>query len=168
MRKFIVFDIIRMISDNTKNVYIFRIFPILFVVLVSSGCGPSAGEGEVDRYVATNAQLDAVTGDVDAFVGDLTALAARHGGELSRRGGGPGSVTLRVPVERWPEVFAELRALPEAAGGEQVWGQDVTDQIIELERDLATADGEEATALRARLDYRLDRVERAVIVVRFR
>lgn len=160
-----MFDIFRMISDNTKNVYIFRIFPILFVVLVSPGCGPSAGEGEVDRYVATNAQLDAVTDDVDAFVGDLTALAARHGGELSRR---PGSVTLRVPVERWPEVFAELRALPEAGGGEQVWGQDVTDQIIELERDLATADGEEATALRARLDYRLDRVARAVIVVRFR
>ncbi|NNJ47672.1 MAG: hypothetical protein HKP18_07565, partial [Acidimicrobiia bacterium] len=72
-----------MISDNTKNVYIFRIFPILFVVLVSSGCGPSAGEGEVDRYVATNAQLEAVTDDIDAFVGDLTALAARHGGELS-------------------------------------------------------------------------------------
>jgi len=160
------FDIFRTVSQHRSTVYPFRIFPILFIVfaLGLGGCGDSTTESE--RLVATNAQMDAVSGDVEAFVNDLTGLANRFGGEMVGRDAA--GVELRIPAVRWAEAFEELRAWPEATGGERIWGQDITDQVNEILRELEEATGDEAALLRAKLAFRMDRIERAVIVVRIR
>jgi hypothetical protein len=141
------------------------VFIVFALALI--GCGGSTTETvSTERLVATNAQLDAVIGDVEAFVNDLTSLADRFGGELV----GPvaGGVELRIPAARLGEAFEELRARPEAAGGERIWGQDITDQVNEILGELEEATGDEAALLRAKLAFRMDRIERAVIVVRIR
>ena len=78
----------------------------------------------------------------------------------------PVSVELRIPADRWAAAFEELRAHPEAAGGERIWGQDITAQVDEILRELEDATDDEAEFLRAKLALRMDRIERAVIVVR--
>lgn len=139
----------------------------MFIVfaLAVTGCGGSTTEAVAsERLVVTNAQLDAVSGDVEEFVKELVSLADRFGGEIAGRDAA--GVELRIPDARWAEAFEELRARPEAAGGEQVWGQDITDQVNEIVRELDEATGDEAALLRAKLAFRMDRIERAVIVVR--
>jgi hypothetical protein len=166
---FIAFDIYRTVSQEQITVYPFRIFPVVFIflALAVAGCGGSTTEAVAsERLVAANAQLDAVSGDVEAFVNDLTSLADRFGGEVAGRDGI--GVELRIPAARWGEAFEELRARPEAAGGEQVWGQDITEEVNEILRELEDATGDEAAFLRAKLAFRVDRIERAVIVVRIR
>lgn len=156
-----------MVSRNRSTVYPFRIFPILFVSVLVSGCGVS--DIDTNRQVAVNAQLDAISGDPASFIDDLTTLANSYGGDISSRAlADPASAEMRIPVARWPEAFADLRVRREAAGGERVWGQDITDQISKLEAELESATGEEAARLRASLDFRFDRMERATIVVRIR
>ncbi len=120
--------------------------------------------------MATNAQLDAISSDVEAFVTDLTSLAAEFGGEVVSRDstGAAVSVELRIPVDRWARAFAELRTWPEAADGERVWGQDIAAQVNEIVQALEDATGSEAEFLGEKLAFRIDRIERAVIVVRIR
>ena len=169
MSDVIAFDIYRTVSQDQSTVYPFRIFPVvfMFLALAVAGCGGSTTEAVAsERLVATNAQLDAVSGDVEAFVNDLTVLADRFDGELVGRDAA--GVELRIPAARLGEAFEELRARPEAAGGERIWGQDITEEVNEILRELDRATGDEAAFLRAKLAFRMDRIERAVIVVRIR
>ena len=158
------FDIFRTVSRKVSPFYSFRSSPLLLVVLLVACSGTAATDTPIDREVAVNAQLEASSVDVTALVAQIEDVAFRFGGRIVRQDAT--DIELAVPVAVWPEAFAQLRQLPEVTGGEQVWGQDITDQVARLTTELAAATGEEAAALRARLAFREERVADAVIVIR--
>ncbi len=136
--------------------------PMILVLLLLVACTGAPHE-TTERFVATNAQIDMVESpDLEHEIRDLATSA---GGTMtvSER-----SYELRIPVANWIEVFSALQCHPASAGGEQVWGQDITDQVLRLRRELASASGPEAADIEERLAYRADRVARVVIVVRIR
>jgi len=161
-----------MISCKGATVYPYRIFPTLIILIVALGaCTNSDGELEpLERLVAVNAQLDAVSADPASFITVLEEIVAGFDGRVTDRTtvGDGVSVELRVPVDQWAEAFSELRRQPEVTDGDQVWAQDITDQVAELAAELETATGDEAELLRDGLAFRADRVTQAVIVVRIR
>ncbi len=132
------------------------------VLLLLVACTEARHETE-ERFVATNAQIDMVESpDLEHEIRDL---ATSFGGTMtiSER-----SYELRIPVADWTEAFSALQRHPASVGGEQVWGQDITDQVLRLSQELASASGPKAADVEERLAYRADRVARAVIVVRIR
>lgn len=147
-----------------STVYPFRLFPLLLVVVLVACSGTVATETPTDRKVAVNAQLEASSVDVTLLAAKIDEVASRFGGRITRQDAT--DIELAIPVEVWPEAFVELRQFPEVTGGEQVWGQDITDQVAALQAELAAATGDGAARLRAQLAFRADRVANAVIVIR--
>jgi uncharacterized protein DUF4349 len=95
---------------------------------------------EVDR--------DGVGGALDA----ATSVAARYGGfVVSSTTGGEagrtGSVTLRVPSDRFEEALADLSGLGEVER-RRVAGQDVSQEFVDLEARLRNFEAQEAVLLR--------------------
>jgi hypothetical protein len=112
------------------------------------------GVPEVGPTVIKTADLD-LTVDHDGFagaMGEATDVAARHGGFVvsSTRGGEEsdrGSVTIRVPSDRFEAALADLRGLGEVQR-EHVGGQDVGQEFVDLEARLRNFEAQEAVLLR--------------------
>ena len=122
-----------------------------------AGQGASAavlGVPSVGPTVIKTARLDVMV-ERDGFaaaMNDATAVAAGHGGFVvssSRLGddAGRGSVTIRVPSDRFEAALADLRALGDVQR-EDVEGRDVGQEFVDLEARLRNLEAQEAVMLR--------------------
>jgi len=83
---------------------------------------------------------------------DVTLIAARHGGFIasSRTSGGKllsGMIVLRIPASQFELALGELKGLGKVTG-EEISGQDVTAQFVDLEARLRNWEAQEAVLLK--------------------
>lgn len=86
-------------------------------------------------------------------VGEVTAVAGRHGGfvlstEVAGGQARSGILVIRVPAERFEVALAEVRGLGARVLKETVAGQDVGQEFIDLEARLRNWQAQEAVLLR--------------------
>jgi hypothetical protein len=119
------------------------------------GLGFDFGEVPVaGPSVIKTAEVDVVVGRgrfEDAF-GDATLIAGRYGGFVtsSTESGSRakrGSLTLRVPAERFEQALADVRGLGEVRS-QTISGEDVSADFVDLEARLTTWRSQEAVLLR--------------------
>lgn len=117
---------------------------------------PTGGEtaAEVDQKIIRNGYLDLRVDDVSDAAVRVGSIAEERGGfvqesSVSERGDGThaGSVTVRVPVEKYDEAVAEIKKLATLVKTETSTGQDVTEQYSDLEAQLRNAQAQEETYL---------------------
>jgi hypothetical protein len=117
---------------------------------------PSAGAtaAEVDQKIIKTASLDLQVTDVPEAARNAVTLATERGGfvqesSVSENGAGRkfGSVTVRVPSEKFDSLLVALRGLALVVRNESVAGQDVTEQYTDLAARLKNAKAQEATYL---------------------
>jgi hypothetical protein len=117
---------------------------------------PTAGEtaAEVDQKIIKTASLDLQVEDVPTATRRATELATERGGfvqgsSVSENNAGRkyGSVTVRVPAEKFEDLLGALRSLAKVVRNESVSGQDVTEQYTDLAARLKNAKAQEATYL---------------------
>lgn len=108
----------------------------------------------VTPRVIKTAELTLRVSDAPKTVEDIrTYVGAKEGfvesSSLSDSGSGPRSavLTLRVPVDSFEEVMRGLKAFASLVVYENVYGQDVTAEFVDLEADLRNAKAEEASYL---------------------
>jgi hypothetical protein len=83
---------------------------------------------------------------------DVTMIASRHGGFVasSRTSGGKflsGTIVLRIPAAQFEAALGELKGLGKVTG-EQISGQDVTAQFVDLEARLRNWEAQEDVLLK--------------------
>lgn len=117
----------------------------------ASTAPPAASAG--DRKMIRTSSLDLVVQRPAEAAENIRTLAERVGGFLVSsevRGGQDatgGSVTIRVPVERFEEVRAEIRKLGLHIESEKAEAQDVTRQYVDQEASLRNLRAEETQYL---------------------
>ncbi len=98
---------------------------------------------QADRLVITNSSLSLLVKDVAQSMEQIRQGAEGLGGFLvdsslnAPEGTDTGSIAVRVPVEKLSEALAAFRGLAVRVTSEQVTGQDVTDQFVDLTARLA-------------------------------
>lgn len=117
---------------------------------------PTAGEtaAEVDQKIIKTASLDLQVEDVPQAAKRAAELATERGGfvqgsSVSENGAGRkyGSVTVRVPAEKFEDLLGALRSLAKVVRNESISGQDVTEQYTDLAARLKNAKAQETTYL---------------------
>ncbi|MEM3086193.1 MAG: DUF4349 domain-containing protein [Halobacteria archaeon] len=111
-----------------------------------------AGEAPVsggERKIITSGSIGIEVANVSTALDALTALATRHNGfvgaatrSISSAGVPSGSVTLRVPNASFPAVLSEVRRLGRVLS-ENIQGEDITEQFVDLEARLNNAKAQE-------------------------
>jgi hypothetical protein len=106
-------------------------------------------EARVIKTAALTLRVD--EGDFDRRMQDATLVGARHGGFIasSRRSGGEllsGTVVLRIPSDQFEAALNELKALGKVTE-EEVGGEDVTSQFVDLEARLRNWEAQEQVLL---------------------
>jgi hypothetical protein len=104
------------------------------------------------RKIIRTSSLEMVVQHPADVAEKITALAERFGGYLETSDGGgesaaTGTLTIRVPAERFEQVLAEIRKLGLRVEGEKVDTQDVTRQYVDQEATLRNLHAEEAQYL---------------------
>lgn len=102
------------------------------------------GTGPVnDRKVIRNGQLELLVSNVDDTAAGVQAIAKQFGGFVDnvnvyevRSGVKAGQLTIRVPADKFEEVLGDLKGLAVKVDREQIQGDDVTVQVIDLEGQL--------------------------------
>lgn len=114
--------------------------------------GPTAAD--VDQKIIKTGNMDLLVDDVADAAAKVGGIAVDRGGfvqssSVSEGGNGAyyGNVIIRVPVEAFEEVMAELRGLATLVRNESSNGQDVTEQYTDLEAQLRNAKAQEETYL---------------------
>lgn len=111
----------------------------------STGTGVQAAEQE--RLVIKNADLRIIVDDPEAKMDAIAALADSLGGHVvtsniyqTYADNGvkvpEGSITIRVPAERLDEALEKIKADVVEVDSENISGQDVTDQYVDLQSRL--------------------------------
>ncbi len=117
---------------------------------------PTAGEtaADVDQKIIKTASLDLLVEKVTDAAGRIAQIATDQGGfvqssSVSERGNGAydGSVTIRVPVEKFDASMTALRGVAKLVRNESSNGQDVTEQYTDLAAQLRNAQAQEQTYL---------------------
>ena len=96
------------------------------------------------RKLTKNAYLSVVVENVDSAINKIAARADEVGGYLvssnktSPEGLSTGDISIRVPSDRLSETLEFLRDLSVKVVSENISGQDVTDQYVDVEERLAT------------------------------
>lgn len=103
----------------------------------------SAPAGEVGRSVVSTATMTLRADDIAATKARATAAVAAAGGYLYAEQGQYGdrpsvTVTMKVPPDRFHTVLAQLADLG-TVDSQQIATDDVTDQVIDLDSRIATA-----------------------------
>jgi len=105
------------------------------------------------RIIKTAAvSLEIKKGTFEQHAQDVTLIAARHGGFVasSRTSGHKllsGTIVLRIPVGQFEVALGELKALGKVTG-EQISGQEVTAQFVDLQARLRNWEAQEDVLLR--------------------
>jgi hypothetical protein len=109
-----------------------------------------------DRLVIKNASLTLIVKDTQASLQAINALATGLGGfvvssntyQTTTDAQGnkvlQGSISVRVPAERFDEALAQLRNLAVEVDNENITGEDVTAQYTDLESQLRNLEAAEA------------------------
>ncbi|OGC47660.1 hypothetical protein A2886_02680 [candidate division WWE3 bacterium RIFCSPHIGHO2_01_FULL_42_13] len=96
------------------------------------------------RKLTKNAYLSVVVEDVNSAISQISARADEVGGYLvssnatTPEGLASGDISIRVPSDRLSETLEFLRGLSVKVVSENVSGQDITDQYVDVEERLAT------------------------------
>jgi hypothetical protein len=121
---------------------------------------PDGGEASPQRVVIYTGTLALVVRDTGTAAEDITALATRLGGYVSaanlyvQNDVQRGSLTIRVPAERYQEALAALRQMAVRVERETTGTEDVTQEYTDLEARKANLEHTEQ-ALQKLLDERL-------------
>jgi hypothetical protein len=99
-------------------------------------------------------QLTLLTGDLDAFPGDVGTVALLHGGyiagvEMKEEGGVPGIIVqLKVPPARYEAAMRALRSLGVEVRDEKATTKDVTEEFSDVGAQVASLEATHAQLLR--------------------
>lgn len=95
-----------------------------------------------DRLVIKNTNLSLVVKDVSKTISQIESLAKSFGGFLvdsslnKPESAANGTITVRVPQDKLSEALNEYKNLAVKVVSESVYGQDVTDEYVDLEARL--------------------------------
>ena len=114
---------------------------------------------DVERKIIKNASLTVVVKDPLQSMDDITKLAEQLGGyvvssNVYQSNYGPnaitvpeGNISIRIPAERLNEVLEQIKSSAVEVQSENVSGQDVTDQYVDLQSRLAAKQAAERKLL---------------------
>lgn len=114
---------------------------------------------QVERKVIKNADLSVVVKDPEESMNAISALAEQLGGYvvssgLSQSNYGPnnislpsGNISIRVPAEKLNDVLTQIKADAVEVTSENISGQDVTDQYVDLQSRLTALQAAEKKLL---------------------
>ncbi len=117
---------------------------------------PSAGQtaGEVDQKIIKNGSLTLVVDNVSETIESLTQLSKTVGGFVQTsdvfegtNGQKSGNITLRIPSSGFETALKQAKDMATFVSHEQVSGQDVTEQYIDLAARLRNAEAQEQVYL---------------------
>jgi hypothetical protein len=103
---------------------------------------------QVERKVIKNADLSVIVQDPEKSMKAISALAESLGGyvvssSMSQQNYGPnmvslpsGNISIRIPAEKLTEVMDQIKADAVEITSENIYGQDVTDQYVDLQSRL--------------------------------
>lgn len=107
-----------------------------------------------ERKVIKTGEIEMVVEKTDQTVSDLESLAERSQGFVQSasvydlgNGAKSGTVVIKVPAEKFETIFQEIKALALVLTSEQISGQDVTEEYVDLQARLRNAQAEEAQYL---------------------
>jgi len=112
-----------------------------------------AQQAESNRLVIRTATQSMVVERVDVAEGSIRQIAAERGGYvLNSQSSGEAAarsatITIKVPAERFDETLATLGNLAQQIESQQIVGQDVTDEFVDLESRLRNLRALEARLL---------------------
>ena len=112
-----------------------------------------ANVASTERMVVRTASLDLIVPDTDKALADIQAMARELGGYVvsveayQYQKGREATVTFRVPSDALDIALARLRAMATTVRRESVFGQDVTDQYVDLESRLRHLEAKEKQLL---------------------
>lgn len=95
------------------------------------------------RMVVQDTNMSMLVKDVQEVLREIENVASQTGGYMVNRslskpeGAASGNITLRVPTEKREVVLNDIRALGVKVVSENVYGNDVTDQYVDIETRLA-------------------------------
>lgn len=128
--------------------------------------GAAAALPDVGPSVIKTASVDIGVPDdeVDESINDAIAVAGRYGGfvlssQLRRRDSG-GTLTMRIPAERFEAALADLEALGKV-GRENISGEDVGQEFVDLQARLRNWESQEAVLLKL-----MERAESVIDTIR--
>ncbi len=109
--------------------------------------------GNITRRIIKTGEMTLEVSDLPKTMEDITKLAEKAGGYISGReayedeeGGRNGKVTVRVPAEKFAEVFKQLQDFGKALRYSED-AQDVTEEWVDLEARIANKQAEEQALL---------------------
>jgi hypothetical protein len=114
---------------------------------------------QVERKVIKDASLSVVVKDPEESMNAISALAEQLGGyvvssSLSQQTYGPnnvslpgGSITIRIPAEKLNDVMTQIKTDAVEVTSENISGQDVTDQYVDLQSRLSAMQAAEKKLL---------------------
>jgi len=103
------------------------------------GDASAGGAADLDRKIIRNAQISLEVKDGNAVAQNIAAIASGMGGyvaasDLSNDGDNPrGTITVRVPADRFDDAMAQFRGLAVRVQHENVSSQDVTQEYADLD-----------------------------------
>ncbi|NJN55468.1 MAG: DUF4349 domain-containing protein, partial [Anaerolineae bacterium] len=115
---------------------------------------PASGTDQVERLIIRTGSLGLVVADTEEAAADITRLAERSGGWVVSANlyqyssdAKSGDITIRVPAAGFVGAMEALKQMAVEVQSENVSGQDVTEEYVDLEARLGNL---EATAVRVR------------------
>ena len=114
---------------------------------------------QVERKVIKNADMSIVVKDPEETMNVISALAEQLGGyvvssSMSQSTYGPnyvslpsGNISIRIPAEKLTDVMTQIKAEAVEVTSENVYGQDVTDQYVDLQSRLTAMQAAEKKLL---------------------
>lgn len=124
----------------------------------------------VGRKVIRDGYITAKVDNVADAVNDISGIARRLGGEVAStnfykntKNVTSGTITVRVPFDRFDTAFAEIKQVATFVAGESISGQDVTAQYVDLNAQLDNKKAEEQS-LREILDNTDGKIEDVLAV----
>ena len=124
-----------------------------------TGNGVDVVAQQVERKVIKDASLSVVVKDPEESMNTISALAEQLGGyvvssSISQQTYGPnnvslpgGSITIRIPAEKLNDVITQIKTDAVEVTSENISGQDVTDQYVDLQSRLSALQAAEKKLL---------------------
>jgi len=129
------------------------------VVSSNAAASNTASQADVERKIIKDANLSIVVQDPVQSMDDITALAEQSGGyvvssNIYQNSYGPnnitvpeGSISIRIPSEKLNDILAQIKSSAVEVQSENVSGQDVTDQYVNLQSRLTAKQATEKKLL---------------------
>jgi hypothetical protein len=126
------------------------------VVEEYASAAPVSGVAEdvsIERLIIRNASLDVVVADTEAALGEINDLVDELGGYVVESNvyqyqeAKSASVRLRIPAESLDVALERIRGLATEVRSENITGQDVTEEYVDLKSRLRSLEATEAKLL---------------------